>query len=195
MTLNSEAHVVEAGYTDGVRAMATKVRAHFLATHMVSRKPIIDAINAIETEFVAALEAASATRRAPLAALPTGDLVERKVELITNALLHLPIRGAELQFAARQVELALRSEPSEAAARIQTLKAEQIELRKEAGELVVAQYAISAAEARIRTMEAALTRQKLNIEHWLETGEAAGPDESKSIYGQICAALNPWVGE
>ena len=125
MTLNSEAHVVEAGYTDGVRAMATKVRAHFLATHMVSRKPIIDAINAIETEFVAALEAASATRRAPLAALPTGDLVERKVELITNALLHLPIRGAELQFAARQVELALRSEPSEAAARIQALEAER----------------------------------------------------------------------
>ena len=55
--------------------------------------------------------------------ISAGDLVERRVELITNALLHLPVRGAELQFAARQVELALRPEMDEAAASIQELEA------------------------------------------------------------------------
>lgn len=48
---------------------------------------------------------------------------------------------------------------------------------------------VSALQARVRELEEALQRQKANIEHWLDTGEAAGPEESKSIYDQICAAL------
>lgn len=48
---------------------------------------------------------------------------------------------------------------------------------------------VSALQARVRKLEGALQRQKANIEHWLDTGEAAGPEESKSIYDQICAAL------
>lgn len=45
--------------------------------------------------------------------------------------------------------------------------------------------------AEVERLRAALKRQRDNIEHWLATGEAAGPDESKSIYEQICAALSP----
>lgn len=37
---------------------------------------------------------------------------------------------------------------------------------------------------------AALVRQRDNIDRWLATGVAAGPEESKSIYEQICAALD-----
>ncbi len=75
------------------------------------------------------------------------------------------------------------------AATIAALRAEVERLRHDAGELVVAQYATSAAEARVKELGEALTRQKLNIEHWLETGTPASPEESKSIYEQICAAL------
>jgi hypothetical protein len=39
-------------------------------------------------------------------------------------------------------------------------------------------------------MYAALKRQRLNIEKWLDTGVSAGSEESKSIYDQICAALD-----
>jgi len=42
--------------------------------------------------------------------LKQDELVERRVGLITDALLHLNIRGAALEFAARQVDLALRGE-------------------------------------------------------------------------------------
>ncbi len=52
---------------------------------------------------------------------------------------------------------------------------------------------IEALEAQLKAAREALERQKLNIDHWLETGIAAGPEESKSIYDQICAALNPKV--
>jgi hypothetical protein len=48
---------------------------------------------------------------------------------------------------------------------------------------------VPALQARVRELEGALHRQKANIEHWLDTGEAAGPEESRSIYDQICAAL------
>ena len=36
----------------------------------------------------------------------------------------------------------------------------------------------------------ACSRQVKNIEAWLETGEPAGPDESKSIYEQLCKAID-----
>lgn len=49
--------------------------------------------------------------------------------------------------------------------------------------------ALAALQSRVTELEAALRRQKANIEHWLATGEAAGQEESKSIYDQICAAL------
>jgi len=42
---------------------------------------------------------------------------------------------------------------------------------------------------RIKRLEAACRRQVANIEHWLETGEPAGREESKSIYEQLNAAL------
>ncbi|WP_323015921.1 hypothetical protein [Devosia sp.] len=42
---------------------------------------------------------------------------------------------------------------------------------------------------KIALLTAALERQRANIERWLETGEAANPEESKSIYEQICSAL------
>lgn len=35
----------------------------------------------------------------------------------------------------------------------------------------------------------AVKRQVANIEHWLETGIPATPEESRSIYGQLKAAL------
>ena len=41
----------------------------------------------------------------------------------------------------------------------------------------------------------ALERQRANIEHWLETGEPASTDESRSIYEQIVAALTKATGE
>lgn len=49
--------------------------------------------------------------------------------------------------------------------------------------------ALEAAERENKALRAALERQRTNIEHWLETGEAASREESKSIYDQICAAL------
>lgn len=49
------------------------------------------------------------------------------------------------------------------------------------------------ANARLMTagpeMLAALKRQAENIARWLETGEAAGAEESKSIYEQILASI------
>lgn len=39
-------------------------------------------------------------------------------------------------------------------------------------------------------MLAAIQRQVANIEHWQETGEAAGPDESREIYEQLKAAMS-----
>ena len=39
-------------------------------------------------------------------------------------------------------------------------------------------------------MLAALQRQHANIERWLETGEPAGPDESREIAEQIKAAID-----
>jgi hypothetical protein len=44
-------------------------------------------------------------------------------------------------------------------------------------------------------MYAALDRQIRNIEHWMETGEAAGPEESKSIYEQLVAARDAALGK
>lgn len=43
----------------------------------------------------------------------------------------------------------------------------------------------SALEARIQVLEAAVRRQVENIERWLETGEPASAEESKSIYEQL----------
>ncbi|KFC62729.1 hypothetical protein FF80_03296 [Devosia sp. LC5] len=54
---------------------------------------------------------------------------------------------------------------------------------------------IAAMSASLKGAREALKRQKANIEHWLETGEAASPEESKSIYDQICAALPNTTGE
>ncbi len=43
-------------------------------------------------------------------------------------------------------------------------------------------------------MYAALDRQIKNIEHWMETGEAAEPEESKEIYEQLVAARDAALG-
>lgn len=48
---------------------------------------------------------------------------------------------------------------------------------------------------KIALLTAALERQRANIERWIETGEPASPDESKSIYEQICAALEAQDGK
>jgi len=54
---------------------------------------------------------------------------------------------------------------------------------------------LNAAQAeRIKRLEAACRRQVANIEHWLETGEPAGREESKSIYAQLKAALRAVEG-
>lgn len=45
------------------------------------------------------------------------------------------------------------------------------------------------ARAAAPDLLAALKRQRDNIDRWRATGEPAGPDESKSIYDQICAAI------
>lgn len=44
-------------------------------------------------------------------------------------------------------------------------------------------------------MLAALERVIANVERWLETGEAATPDESKSIYEQMVAARDAALQE
>lgn len=51
------------------------------------------------------------------------------------------------------------------------------------------------AIAAVPPMYAALDRQIKNIEHWLETGEAAGPEESRSIYEQLVAARDAALGK
>lgn len=51
------------------------------------------------------------------------------------------------------------------------------------------------AEAQNKAMSEALERQRANIEHWISTGKAASPEESKSIYDQICAALEEGGGK
>lgn len=38
-------------------------------------------------------------------------------------------------------------------------------------------------------MRAAVLRTVENIEHWLDTGSAAGADQSRAIYEQLCAAI------
>lgn len=43
-------------------------------------------------------------------------------------------------------------------------------------------------------MLAALERQAANIARWIETGEPAGREESKSISDQICAAIAKATG-
>ena len=50
-------------------------------------------------------------------------------------------------------------------------------------------HGFDALNDRVGVLTAALERQRANIEHWLETGEPASSEESKSIYEQICAAL------
>lgn len=52
-----------------------------------------------------------------------------------------------------------------------------------------ATIACQSADTPYQEMLAALRRQRLNIEHWLETGIPAGPEESKGIYEQIVAAV------
>ena len=44
-------------------------------------------------------------------------------------------------------------------------------------------------------MLAALERMIANIERWLKTGEAATPEESKSIYEQMVAARDAALNE
>lgn len=50
------------------------------------------------------------------------------------------------------------------------------------------------AIAAVPLMFYALQRQIENIEHWLETGEAAGPEESKAIYEQLKTARDAALG-
>lgn len=52
-------------------------------------------------------------------------------------------------------------------------------------------YLASPAPAgEVERMKAAIKRQVDNIDRWRATGESASPEESKSIYDQLCAALN-----
>lgn len=44
----------------------------------------------------------------------------------------------------------------------------------------------------VAALVAATRRQVHNIEHWLDSGQAAGPKESKSIYRQMKDALEPF---
>lgn len=61
------------------------------------------------------------------------------------------------------------------------------DLRREAGELVVAQYAITAAEARIAVLEAALTRSRIALDDWLNTyaADLCAPDRVKEAWDRI----------
>ena len=55
-------------------------------------------------------------------------------------------------------------------------------------------YLVKAVNSHEALVEA-LTRQIGNIERWRETGISAGPEESKSIYDQMKAALKLAEGE
>jgi hypothetical protein len=48
---------------------------------------------------------------------------------------------------------------------------------------------ISALCTAIETMRLAIKMQVLNIERWLQTGVAAGPEESRDLYERLCAAI------
>ena len=61
-------------------------------------------------------------------------------------------------------------------------------------ELAAATARAEKAEARCEVLSAACRRQVENIEHWLETGEPAGSEESKAIYEQLEAALRAVEG-
>ena len=67
-----------------------------------------------------------------------------------------------------------------AAAKTAELQAECARLREK----------LAAASNANSELCGACTRQVKNIEAWLETGEPAGPDESKSIYEQLCKAID-----
>lgn len=47
-----------------------------------------------------------------------------------------------------------------------------------------------APAGEVERLRAAIKRQVENIDRWRETGEPASPEESKSIYEQLVAALN-----
>lgn len=53
-----------------------------------------------------------------------------------------------------------------------------------------AEEAFEIAKAHRDRLESAARRQIQNIEHWLETSEPASPEESRSIYEQLKAALS-----
>lgn len=57
-------------------------------------------------------------------------------------------------------------------------------------EAIANMHAISA----VPLMFHAIQRQIENIEHWMETGEAASPEQSKSIYDQLVAARDAALG-
>lgn len=45
------------------------------------------------------------------------------------------------------------------------------------------------AEDEVARLHAALLRCTENVERWMQTDQAASPEESRSIYEQMCAAL------
>ncbi len=107
------------------------------------------------------------------------------------------------------VDSGIASNLADAAADALTEARAEIERLREAakGQLVVINTAIAEREraernrdmwkdqcerqaARLELLHAAIKRQVDNIERWRETGKPASPDESKSIYEQLVAALN-----
>jgi chromosome segregation ATPase len=81
------------------------------------------------------------------------------------------------------------------------LQADIFHLRDDFSEMAALKNKVEAECARLRErldtassanseLYGACTRQVKNIEAWLETGEPAGPDESKSIYEQLCKAID-----
>lgn len=61
------------------------------------------------------------------------------------------------------------------------------ELESKVGELRVAIIERSFARMALRT---AVQRQIENIDRWMETGEPASPEDSRSIYEQLKKALD-----
>lgn len=76
--------------------------------------------------------------------------------------------------------------------RVTRFRREMLEWKAEGAQitpLYINQAECSALEARIQVLEAAVRRQVENIERWLETGEPASAEESRSIYEQLRDAI------
>ena len=76
---------------------------------------------------------------------------------------------------------------------VMMLREERDKLRdkvaEQAGIIETLNDAVHGGNVKIARLESAVFRQVENIEHWLWTDVSAGPEESKSIYEQLCSSI------